>query len=94
MMKELDEQTETEALQKKYRNGRVPIINYETNKNEYLQRWLCDAVNVRGLATFDDGYPPIIITDIEPISRRSDEGYASNPVRLRDMKRVIRIGCV
>ncbi|CAF1118318.1 unnamed protein product [Rotaria sordida] len=94
MMKELDEITETEALQKKYRNGRVPIINYETNRNEYLQGWLCDAVNVRGLATFDDGYPPIIITDIEPISKRSEEGYASFPVRLRDMKRVIRIGCV
>ncbi|CAF4084279.1 unnamed protein product, partial [Rotaria sordida] len=67
---------------------------YSTLVKTFQQGWLCDAVNVRGLATFDDGYPPIIITDIEPISKRSEEGYASFPVRLRDMKRVIRIGCV
>jgi hypothetical protein len=36
MIKRYDEMTEEEALTKKYRNGRVPYTNYETNENGYM----------------------------------------------------------
>lgn len=55
---------------------------------------MCDDINVDEVATFDNGYPPIIIANIEPNSRRSEEGYGPNPVRFRDMKRQIKIGSV
>jgi hypothetical protein len=36
MMKRHDEMTEADALKNKYRRGRVPFANHETNKNEYV----------------------------------------------------------
>jgi hypothetical protein len=36
MIKERDEITEEEAHKQNYRDGNVPFINYETNKNEYV----------------------------------------------------------
>jgi hypothetical protein len=36
MIKRRDELTEEEPHKQKYRDGKVPLINYETNKNEYL----------------------------------------------------------
>ena len=35
MMKRYEEISSSEALQKKYKYGRVPIINYEKNETEY-----------------------------------------------------------
>lgn len=109
IIKQYEEITETEALRKKYRDGRVPIYNCDTNKNEYrcvtflllkhcelfvflLRRcWICNCTNIQTSATFDYGHPPIIIVSFKPISRRSDEGYESNPVRLRNIKDTLRI---
>lgn len=57
--------------------------------------WICDGVNVHSEATFDYGHPPIVIVNIAPFSRRrSEEGYEAHAVRLRDLKRVIQIGCI
>jgi hypothetical protein len=56
--------------------------------------WICDRTTISSEAFFDYGHPPIIIANVEPFSKRSDEGYEANPVRLRDMKRIIRIGSV
>jgi len=36
MIKRYNEMTEEEALTKKYRDGRVPFVNYETNENRYM----------------------------------------------------------
>jgi hypothetical protein len=36
MIKRHNEITEAEAVAKKYRDGRVLCVNYETNKNEYV----------------------------------------------------------
>jgi hypothetical protein len=88
MIKRHDEITKVEALERKYRDGKVPMINYKTNKNEYMcvalllfyhlqlshldrTGWICDAVNVASIATFDYDHSPIIIANIKPLSRRS-----------------------
>lgn len=36
MMKRRTEITEAEAFQRNYRDGSVPLVNYKTNKNEYV----------------------------------------------------------
>jgi hypothetical protein len=36
MIKRHDEITKVEALERKYRDGKMPMINYKTNKNEYM----------------------------------------------------------
>lgn len=36
MIKRRTEITDVEALKRKYRDGLVPVANYETNKNEYV----------------------------------------------------------
>ncbi|CAF5028058.1 unnamed protein product, partial [Rotaria sp. Silwood1] len=36
MIKRYDEMTEVEALKNKYKDGRVPFVNYETNENGYM----------------------------------------------------------
>ncbi|CAF4807021.1 unnamed protein product, partial [Rotaria sp. Silwood2] len=56
--------------------------------------WLCNAKNIPTSATFDYGYPPIIIVGIKSFSRRINEGYRPNPVRLRDLKDTIRISSI
>ncbi|CAF3280764.1 unnamed protein product [Rotaria socialis] len=91
MMKRKEEISEAEALQKKYRDGRVPFFNCETNKNEYERGWICNSTNIHTSATFDYGHPPITIVNIKLFSKRIDEGYEPNPVRLRDLKDTIRI---
>jgi hypothetical protein len=61
----------------------------------FLRRegWICDCINITHPATFDYGHPPIILVNIKPrSSKRSDEGYDPNPVRLRDLKTVIQVG--
>ncbi|CAF3432704.1 unnamed protein product [Rotaria socialis] len=93
-MKRLDEITKAEALENKYKDARVPIINYETNTSEYLDVWVCDNANVHEAAAFDYGYPPMLIANIERVARRNEEGYPSSAVRLRDVKRIIEVGCV
>ncbi|CAF3873090.1 unnamed protein product [Rotaria sordida] len=85
---------EAEALQKKYRDGRVPLFNCETNTNEYERGWLCNARNIQTSPIFDYGHPPIIIVSIKPFSRRINEGYEPNEVRLRDLKDTIRISSI
>ncbi|CAF2103525.1 unnamed protein product [Rotaria magnacalcarata] len=90
-VKRREEISEAEALQKKYRDGRVPFFNCETNKNEYERGWICNSTNIHTSATFDYGHPPIIIVNIKLFSKRIDEGYEPNPVRLRDLKDTIRI---
>ncbi|CAF1328912.1 unnamed protein product [Rotaria sordida] len=85
---------EAEALQKKYKDGRVPLFNCETNTNEYERGWVCNARNIQTSAIFDYGHPPIIIVSIKSFSRRIDEGYEPNEVRLRDLKDTIRISSI
>ncbi|CAF3159980.1 unnamed protein product [Rotaria socialis] len=92
MMKGQHEMTEADALKNKYKYGSVPMINCETNESGYIKGWLCDAFNVQEPATFDHGYPPIIIANIPPVIRNTIEGYDIYPGRFRNMKRVIRIG--
>ncbi|CAF3935227.1 unnamed protein product [Rotaria sp. Silwood1] len=94
MIKRYDEITKIEALQKKYKEGRVYTFNIETNKHEYVQGWMCDSVNVQSKATFVYGHPPIVILNIKPFSKRHEEGYEATTVRLRDIKRTIRIGSI
>ena len=36
MIKGYDDMTETDALKRKYRDGRVPFVNYETNEKGYV----------------------------------------------------------
>jgi hypothetical protein len=36
MIKQHDEMTETEAIKKNYRDGRVPIVNDQTNERGYM----------------------------------------------------------
>ncbi|CAF1401383.1 unnamed protein product [Rotaria magnacalcarata] len=91
MVKPREEISEAEALQKKYRDGCVPFFNCETNKYEYERGWICNSTNIHTSATFDYGHPPIIIVNIKLFSKRIDEGYEPNPVRLRDLKDTIRI---
>jgi len=55
---------------------------------------MCDAANVHSAANFVNGYPPIIIANIKPLTRRSEEGYEANSVRLRDMKSILSVGHV
>ncbi|CAF1452096.1 unnamed protein product [Rotaria sordida] len=94
MVKRPEEMNEAEALQKKYRDGRVPLFNCETNTNEYERGWLCNARNIQTSPIFDYGHPPIIIVSIKPFSRRINEGYEPNEVRLRDLKDTIRISSI
>ena len=54
--------------------------------------WICDCINITSPAVFDFGYPPIIVVNIKPLSKRGDEGYDPNPVRLRDVKRILQVG--
>lgn len=109
-MRRRDEMTQAEALKHKYRSGRVPFTNPETNNRQYMyvfsfspyrnfqyfclhrDAWVCDCINVTYPAIFDYGYPPIVIVNIKPLSKRGDEGYNPNPVRLRDVKRILQIG--
>ncbi|CAF4661750.1 unnamed protein product, partial [Rotaria socialis] len=91
MVKRREEISEAGALQKKYRDGSVPFFNCETNKNEYERGWICNSTNIHTSATFDYGHPPIIIVNIKLFSKRIDEGYEPNPVRLRGLKDTIRI---
>jgi len=64
--------------------------------NAFFHRhgWLCDAPSIASVATFAFDHPPIIIANIKPLSNRSAEGYEAYVVRLRDMKRIIKIGSV
>ncbi|CAF4161376.1 unnamed protein product, partial [Rotaria sordida] len=61
MVKRREEMCEAKALQKKYKDGRVPLFNCETNTNECERGWVCNARNIQTSAIFDYGFPPIII---------------------------------
>jgi len=56
--------------------------------------WICDHVTISSVSTFEYGPPLILIANLEPFSKRSEEGYEPNPVRLRDMKKIIKIDSV
>ncbi|CAF2096636.1 unnamed protein product [Rotaria magnacalcarata] len=94
MAKRRDEMTVAEARKKNYKSGRIEIFNCETNRNEYVNAWLCYAENVHEAVTFYHCHPPIIIINIENVSRRSEEGYEDIPARLRDIKHIIQLGSV
>jgi len=58
----------------------------------HREGWICSAINTTYPATFDYGHPPILLINIRPMTKRIDEGYEPNPVRLRDLKPMIKVG--
>ena len=55
---------------------------------------MCHAVTHTSEATFTHDYPPIIITSVRHIPKRSEKRSDDNVPRLLDLKRVIKINAV
>ncbi|CAF1135500.1 unnamed protein product [Adineta ricciae] len=94
MIKRYDEMSETEATERKYRDGRVPFVDSETDEKEYIRAWICNHTTISSVSQFENEYPLVLIVNLKPFSKRSDEGYEPNPVRLRDMRKSIKINSI
>ncbi|CAF1491231.1 unnamed protein product [Adineta steineri] len=85
---------EEEARKYNYSDRVIQLIEEQTNIIEDVHGWICYSKTIISEASFECGYPPIVIVNVKPPPRRNVEGYEYYVVRLRDMKQIIRIGYV
>ncbi|UJR12888.1 hypothetical protein I4U23_017062 [Adineta vaga] len=56
-----------------------------------LRAWICNHTTISSVSEFENEQPLVLIANLKPFSKRSDEGYEPNPVRLRDMRKSLKI---
>ncbi|UJR12328.1 hypothetical protein I4U23_016505 [Adineta vaga] len=91
MIERYDEMIETKAIERKYRDGRVPFVDNETDEKGSIRAWICDHTTISSVSEFENELPLVLIANLEPFSKRSHESYEPNSVRLRDMRKNIKI---
>ena len=70
----------------------VPVVHLVT-RFLFSNVWLCGDVNKCLPSVFNHDYPPILVANIKPFSKRDEEDYEATPPHLRDLKRIIRVRC-